>query len=380
MRALIERVVISSTPTWRVSLAVFAATPFFIILFIAHGMALADPEIRLALHVPSVVFLQGVLAVCVGINAAVLLTLWPHRHLHDPVPRATLLVCLSIGTGYTVLTMWAGTFTAGSNLVLVGVLAIGLLLFDIQPMVVAYVFCVAMLALQDLGVVLGWWSYAPALMPLAFEGGRAKWWFDLWREFALVGGYVVLLSLLLLLFGRLDALHQQLTRLSYTDGLTGLANRRRFMELLEAEVARQRRTGRPLCVVLIDADHFKSVNDRFGHHAGDDVLRALARIMMGTVRAPTDLAARLGGEEFALILPDTVQADAEAVCARLRAQLSHCLFGELPQCFQVTVSIGVIESRGQDVERILQEVDQQLYRAKSGGRDQVCLATVGVGA
>ncbi|MGC4061949.1 MAG: GGDEF domain-containing protein [Aquabacterium sp.] len=374
MTGLLERFIISSTPAWRVLLAVFAATPFFLITLAGHGWALATPEIRNGVNLGVVIGLQCLLIAVVISQIGVGLYLWPRRQMPDPVPNATLLTCLGIGCYYTVVTIVVGTFTTGVDLVLLGVLAIGLLLFERRPMLISYVVCMTMLALHDLGVITGQWAYAPALTPRVFEDGHPVWWFNVWRQFVFLAGSFVMFGLLMLLFARLDAITAKLSRLSFTDGLTGLANRRRFMEVLNDEVAREARAGQPLCLVLMDADHFKQVNDRHGHLAGDEVLRALGRLMLGCVRSPTDLPCRLGGEEFALILPDTRGEQALTVCARLREQLALEVFGDVGQPFKVTVSMGVVQSDGLSAEKLLQQADQQLYRAKSMGRDRVCVA------
>jgi diguanylate cyclase (GGDEF)-like protein len=374
MTNLLERFIISSTPAWRVLLAVFTSTPFFFVILVGHGLALRTPEIRAGLNAGVVIGLQSVLTLAVIVNVTTGLYMWPRRHLPDPVPRATQLVCFAIGGYFTMVTIVAGTLTTGVDLVLLGVLAIGLLLFEQRPMLISYVVCVTMLVGHDLGVMMGWWPYAPALTPRVFEADRPVWWFNVWRQFVFLVGSGVLFGLLLLLFGRLDSITAKLSRLSFTDGLTGLANRRRFMEVLNDEVARQARTGQPLCLVLIDADHFKLVNDQHGHLVGDDVLRAMGRLLMGCVRSPTDQACRVGGEEFALILPDTSSEQAYAVCRRLREQLAREQFGEVAAPFKVTVSMGLVQSDGQSAEKALQQADQQLYRAKSSGRDRICMA------
>lgn len=379
MRELLERFIISSTPAWRVLLAVFSSTPFFLIELAAHGVALGVPEMRSALNPTAMWLLQGEMVLASGINVLAALWLWPRRHLPDPVPRATLLVCLSIGGTFTMVTILAGTFTAATNLVLLGVLAIGLLLFERQPMLICYGVATFIMLAYDLGVMLGAWPYAPALTSKVMQGRDPVWWFGFWRQFVLIAGSIVLLGLLLILFERLDQLHAKLRRLSYTDGLTGLANRRRAMEVLHTEAARQARTGQVMSVVLIDADHFKQVNDQHGHDMGDKVLRTLGRLLMSCVRSPTDVACRLGGEEFALILPDTRREQVEAICTRLREQLARQTFGEGEATFKVTLSMGVVQSSGQDVEQLLKLADDQLYLAKSSGRDRVCVAKLAMG-
>ena len=374
MRLALESLFDQLTPAARVLVAVWASTPFFLIVLVGHGYALSEPSIREGLT-PSVVFaLQVMVTVCTVVNVAVGVMLWPVWRRPDPVDGATLMVCLSIGGAYTAITLLAGTFTAGTNLILVGVLAIGLLLFPLQPMAIAYAVCTMILLGYDAGVVSGAWAYAAALNERIFVQGQPVWWFSLWRQFVFVTGWMVVAGLLLALFARLDHLHDKLTRLSYTDGLTGLANRRRFMDVLGSELARQRRSGQPLSVVLIDADHFKQINDRWGHLAGDLVLRQLAELMMRSVRAPSDLPARLGGEEFALILPDTRLDEALMVCERLREQVAAHPFEDAGQAFRVTVSMGVVESSRHALEALLQQADQALYEAKRQGRNRVCTA------
>ncbi len=372
VNTLLERFALSLTPARRVLLAVYCAMPFFIVFVGTFVWALLTPEVRSGLHVPTMWGLVASMVLATMVLSGVVLSLWPARHLPDPVPKATLVACLCIGPAFTLLTLATGMFTAGLNLVLLAVLMVGLLLFERSPMWLAYITCVIMLMLHDMGVLLGLFAYAPALLPQAWEHGQPVWWFAYWRGFVLVTAYVVPLALLLFLFDRLDALHFQLSRLSNTDGLTGLANRRCFMEALQNDIARQSRTGEPLCLILVDADHFKQVNDVHGHDMGDRVLQTLARLMLTQTRVPTDVACRIGGEEFALILPDTRLEDATRIAERLRQQCNEQRFEGEGGAFSVTVSMGVAEGLGKGADVLLRCADQQLYRAKSGGRDRVC--------
>lgn len=356
-------------------LAVGASVPFYLIILIGHAHALESTEISQGVNTTLLTRMQWMLGLATLVNLGLALFLWPRRDWPDPVPGATQLVCLNIGLTYTLVTVSAGSFTAPPSVVLIGVLVVGLLLFERRPMQLTYVLCALLIVGYDLAVLLGHAPYAPAILPEAYvgDGGLPMWWWRIWRVFVFSSGYAVILSLVFLLFSQLDGLHKQLARLSYTDGLTGLSNRRHLIEALDAEVARQRRTRRPCCLVLIDLDHFKLVNDAHGHLLGDEVLRELGALMLRCVRSPTDLAARLGGEEFALLLPDTGLSEAQAVCERLRLALSGRLFGEPGARFAVTVSMGVVEGRGLSAERALREADHQLYRAKAAGRDRVCL-------
>ncbi len=375
MRGLTERVFDQLTPATRVLVAIGASTPFFVLILIGHGWVIAASRTRGAVNTEVMLALQGLLVLATLLSIGIAVRVWPRRREPEPVEGATLLACLTIGITYTVIAVLAGTFTAPTCLVLLGVLAIGLLLFTLRPMAIAYMVCTVVLAGHDLGVQLGWWPYASAVTARIFEGITPLWGYAIWRNAVLLAAAAVLLPLIMLLFGRLDRMHARLMRLSQTDGLTGLANRRRFMEVLQAEMARRHRSGRPLCVVLIDIDHFKQVNDAHGHLAGDAVLRDLAALLMAAVRGPSDLPARLGGEEFALILPDTPVEEGLAVCERLRARVAAQTFlGDgTPVC--ISISLGLGEVRDEDVGRILGDVDRALYCAKAAGRNRVCLAS-----
>ncbi len=156
-----------------------------------------------------------------------------------------------------------------------------------------------------------------------------------------------------------------------SDPLTGLANRRQFDQTAALVLATARRHGRPLAVVSLDCDHFKSINDRFGHDGGDLVLKALADLMRHTVRTE-DLAARFGGEEFIILLPDTTEAAATVLAERLREGAERLTVRTPAGPVSLTVSLGVAElGDGQGREHLLAAVDKALYRAKNAGRNRV---------
>lgn len=378
MRHSIDHFIDRSTPASRCLVPLLVATPLIVSCLIAHGLALNDPAIRLALRPEVMWALQVLLATATVVLVGAGVWLWPRRLARTPQPLASAAVALGIGLAYTGLTISSGAFTAGPNLVLLGAMAIGLLLFDRRTMLIAFWLCVSLLVAYDGMVLAGQVPYAPAINALAFNGDEPQWWWASWRNAMFYVGLVVVLTMLLVLFGRLDAVHGRLNRLSYTDGLTGLANRRHFMDRLAAEVRRQHRTQRPLTLVLIDADHFKRVNDNHGHPAGDEVLSALARLMADSLRGPTDLAARLGGEEFALLLPATTLAEAESVCRKVSEGLAAKVFQADGRPFQVTVSMGLTQCQGgQDIEAVLQQADRNLYRAKNAGRNQFVSSVLG---
>jgi diguanylate cyclase (GGDEF)-like protein len=164
----------------------------------------------------------------------------------------------------------------------------------------------------------------------------------------------------------------QLERLSNTDSLTGLSNRRQMLDALETEKERARRGGRPFSVLMLDVDHFKKFNDEHGHQAGDEVLVRVAAVLREIIR-PYDCAARYGGEEFLVMLSgageDGAVAVAQRICERIRAEpVANSL---------ITASVGVAEYpvHGDTVDAVIGRADEALYRAKRAGRDRVATAS-----
>jgi diguanylate cyclase (GGDEF)-like protein len=163
----------------------------------------------------------------------------------------------------------------------------------------------------------------------------------------------------------------KLERESREDPLTGLANRRHFAQRLAAEMEVALAVGHPLSIAVGDLDHFKVINDRLGHAVGDKVLNEVATLMRGECR-PTDLVARIGGEEFALILPGLSQEQGLEFCERLRACVERHDWRHVQPDLNVTLSIGLSQWDGSaEVPELLQAADIQLYRAKRAGRNQV---------
>lgn len=183
---------------------------------------------------------------------------------------------------------------------------------------------------------------------------------------------------LLVLTRKLDDANRELTRLSSVDGLTGIANRRRFDETLLREWRRAARSGQPLALLIADVDSFKQFNDGYGHQVGDECLKAVARTLEQKLRRPTDLVARYGGEEFAAVLPETSEAGAAAVAEAMRAGVeSLCITHRFSSAGPVvSISVGVavlVPTRGDDTGfvTLLKAADEALYRAKSIGRNRV---------
>jgi len=169
---------------------------------------------------------------------------------------------------------------------------------------------------------------------------------------------------------------EKLTQMSYVDGLTSVANRRRFNECLEAEWNRAVRSRLSLSLMILDIDFFKQFNDHYGHTAGDECLVLIARALNSCVKRDSDLVSRYGGEEFAIVLPETDCSGAETVAAKIQSSIRDLAIAHefSPAAPHVTVSIGiacVVPAEKNTHMKLLEAADQKLYAAKQAGRNQV---------
>lgn len=207
-----------------------------------------------------------------------------------------------------------------------------------------------------------------------------------WRSKAVVIGLAVLalcglIVCLALLFGRelrrRTKIEAELARLSLTDGLTGLPNRRHFEEAFGAMKDRAARARTPFALLVVDVDHFKRCNDRYGHQGGDQVLRRLADCLRMSIRYPADMACRVGGEEFALLLPDTDLEGAHRVADRVHAEVAGLSVREAgikPGGVTVSIGLAVSSPEGPVAHRddLYRRADAALYEAKRRGRNRTC--------
>jgi diguanylate cyclase (GGDEF)-like protein len=174
-----------------------------------------------------------------------------------------------------------------------------------------------------------------------------------------------------------DIVKEEIGRMANTDQLTGLGTRRHFFDKLEDELKRIKRSHEDLSVMLVDMDYFKNINNNYGQELGDEVLRGVARIIQSCLRA-TDTGARMGGEEFGVILPETPASGAFWVAERIRSSVAKETFalGEENHLFGCTVSIGLASARfdqNMDANTLYKLADQRLYIAKHTGRNQVSM-------
>lgn len=172
------------------------------------------------------------------------------------------------------------------------------------------------------------------------------------------------------------ALEQELAHQAKTDSLTGLSNRRHFLELAEQELARTRRYDKPLSVLMFDLDEFKAINDTHGHQAGDNVLRKVGEVCRRTLRE-VDIVGRIGGEEFAILLPESDAKQATDAAERLRQDIANSMLtleqgGELS--FTASIGITTLTAADTTVDKLLSLADEAMYEAKHTGRNRVCAA------
>ena len=172
----------------------------------------------------------------------------------------------------------------------------------------------------------------------------------------------------------LEDANTRLNALASTDYLTGIANRRHFYDIALRELARVAGGGGKASLIMFDLDHFKQINDRFGHGAGDSVINCVVNAVQETVR-PMDLFGRFGGEEFLILLPDTSRAIALEVAERVRKKVEDMRCEHDGRGIYVTVSVGVTEWNGNaDLETLIRRADHALYQAKASGRNRVRLS------
>jgi diguanylate cyclase (GGDEF)-like protein len=279
----------------------------------------------------------------------------------------------------------------GGALVLSSVNVTTILLRRIRsPLMVIFTISVTAFALSSLAFILArpwnhmWWLahaiFAAGFFLLSYGVVRA---FLTTRSFSTIYSQEEMMARLAEAMARTESVlgelrrsNETLERLAATDPLTGADNRRRFIEHVEIEIQRVKRGGAPFCVLALDLDNFKSVNDRYGHQVGDDVLKGFVQTCIAEIR-PYDGVARVGGEEFMVLLPEAVLEAALVVAERLRTAVASASFQSgVQRLTGVTVSIGIAQSGsdGDAIDDILRVADERLYSAKHQGRNRVITA------
>jgi two-component system cell cycle response regulator len=256
-----------------------------------------------------------------------------------------------------------------------------------SPLMVIFGISVTSFALSSLAFMLGkpwnhmWWLahaiFAGGFFLLSYGVVQA---FRTTRSFSTIYTQEELMARLADAMARTESALQELQRtnhklehLAATDPLTGAANRREFFQRVEAEIARAKRGGAPFSLLALDLDHFKLINDSYGHQVGDEVLRGFVQKCLDTIR-PYDGVARVGCEEFMVLLPRAALDAACSIAERVRGAVATEVFYTVTgRAVAVTVSVGVIEfgRDGDTIDTLLRVADERLYRAKHNGRNRV---------
>jgi diguanylate cyclase (GGDEF)-like protein len=277
--------------------------------------------------------------------------------------------------GSMLVSAWfVGLFSFLNGVILVGASLLSVILFKTRLVIWVVITALAVYTLAGALTLGGHIPYAPFfnILPVSRDG---LWHLNLVPDFAGAILYtLVLFAMTLVLVQRWRDREAEILRMAVTDELTGLANRRAIIDFLRQELSRQRRHQNPLTLVIVDLDHFKSINDTHGHDMGDLVLQLAARSLAAAVR-DTDRVGRYGGEEFVIVLPDTDAGNAALVVERCRQNLAAlAITADNHTAVAVSGSFGITESTADGdegkVHTLLARADQALYRAKANGRNR----------
>ncbi|MGB3622082.1 MAG: GGDEF domain-containing protein [Ketobacter sp.] len=360
-----------ATPSQRCIAAIVLCTPFLLLFIMTQSVGLFVPDWRAMLVPGYVVMANAVLLGCIAIGWLVIALLWRNRMNTRPLPKTYAFVASVLGLAFTVEAILLGPMTYPAGLVIVGIIPIGIMLLDLRSVGLAFVMGVTLFWANDMATYAGFLDYAPGYGDQAFVDGQHQLIAEMLRSGTLYISLVAYGVITWILFDQYDYQRAHLSRLARTDPLTNLSNRRNFMQRLEEECQRQNRIDQPLSLVMMDADHFKSVNDRYGHIAGDSVLAGIAGVLTEVMRVPADLPARIGGEEFAILLPETGLQGALQVCRRIEQRLENQAFQSDGHAFYVTLSMGIVESNGLDAGALMHLADANLFKAKAQGRNGI---------
>lgn len=291
-----------------------------------------------------------------------------YMHLCANYYSLTLVYC-----GYVI-----GSLEFTSGVVMTGAPLVGLILFERSVIYTAWGIAVAAVVLVSYAGAAGLLQYAPALVPPT-PGDSANQLF--WVTSTLFFAAPHIISIVILgdrMMARWREREEAFRTLSMTDALTGVHNRRSVLDILERELARTRRGDLALTVLLLDLDHFKKINDHWGHPMGDRVLKEAAQALAGCLR-DYDAVGRWGGEEFLLVLPDTRLDTAQMLAERCRQRLASLdIRGANGARVSVSGSFGLCCNSiapNADATNLVRLADEALYRAKQGGRNRVELAS-----
>ncbi len=312
-----------------------------------------------------------VIWITAGATALLLLGLALRRKLPELLPYQ-YLTTLYFARALIVCSHYIGSMGLASGVVLLGGPLFGFIVLHRGVVWLSFLMALLLLLVLSFLSASGILPYAPLMKPITDAHSQLFWTGSAWLFAAPHLVVIVLLADQTLNWWRNR--EDTIRTMSRTDALTGIHNRRSIIELLDKETARTHRHGPPLCAVLLDLDHFKHINDTWGHTTGDHVLREAAALLRHTIRQ-CDAVGRYGGEEFMILLADTDLAGANALVERCRAHLAGMkITSESGEPISVSASFGLVCNQhylAASTDLLIKEADDALYRAKAGGRNCV---------
>ena len=345
--------------------------PMLGVLWALQWAPLGRPEVAAAYAQPQWVWMQAVHGAVLVWLLPVAAHAWWWRHRGEPAARLVQLTLVPAMAGLAILSLGHGIKDTPMGMLMLVTFVIGRALFRYEQIRFALWLTLGLIMACEVAQWAGNLPYAFLLTRPVFDGHPLSPWWSLWVRVVFLLATVPLSGVLFLLAWVLMRRRLALRALVLSDALTGLANRRAFMTQLAREAHRHQRHGRPLSILILDIDHFKRINDEWGHATGDEVLVQVGRLLRQHTRERVDLAARYGGEEFVVLLPETDLQGAQLVAEKLAMRLREHPFATKGRALKVTASMGVTQYTGGDPDQALRTADRNLYQAKEAGRDRI---------
>lgn len=346
--------------------------PLFVQVLCWYQYVLSRPDRDTLIDIGFASQAMSLLWLMIGMSMMLLAIGWAIRKRHPDVAWFQYVTTLFYALAMTYLSWTVGTMTLMTGVVMLGAPVAGFILLERGPVVLAFLTAFGLSIALSVASARGLVPYAPLVMPPATPEATMFW--TLSTYFLSLIPIVVLIVLADRALSSWRQREAGIHAISRTDALTGIHNRRSILELLDKEIARTRRHGPPLAVVILDLDHFKSVNDTRGHPTGDRVLQHTAAVLQRTVRQ-CDAIGRYGGEEFLLLLPDTSLEGAQVLAERCRERLAaEIIADDQGQPFSISGSFGLAcNEHCYELAAgvLIKAADDALYRAKHGGRNRV---------